>query len=165
MTAPVTTLNGVLPAVRRNAQQTVETLFSYLEAQGHGDYIGESISQLEHSLQCAHLAVEANADDETVLAALLHDMGRFIPESDYDKMPPMLAADGIFLGKESHEVVGEKSLLEIGFSRKVTELVGSHVWAKRYLAVDPDYYEALSKTSKETLKYQVSSCQSLPEQR
>ena len=36
---------------------------------------GESVSQLEHALQCAALARRARADDEVVLAALLHDVG------------------------------------------------------------------------------------------
>ena len=147
-----------LPSVRAHAQQTVETLFSYLAAQGQGDYLGEAVSQLEHSLQCADLAVKGGADDDTVLAALLHDVGRFIPRSDYDQLPSMLAPDGTFLGKGSHEVTGEKFLRDIGFSTKVCELVGSHVWAKRYLsAVESGYYDRLSPTSKVTLKYQVRS--------
>jgi predicted HD phosphohydrolase len=44
----------------------------------------------------------------------------------------------------------------------VCQLVGAHVWAKRYLtATEPGYYEALSVTSKRTLKYQVRICERL----
>lgn len=154
MPVPATT---VLPGVRKNAESTVDTLFSYLDAQGQGDYLGEGVSQLQHSLQAAHRAVEAGADDDTVLASLLHDVGRFIPHSDYHKMPPMIAPNGTFLGRGSHEVVGENYLRSLGFSDKVCQLVGSHVWAKRYLtATDAGYYQTLSETSKVTLKYQVS---------
>ncbi|ORX35289.1 alkaline-phosphatase-like protein [Kockovaella imperatae] len=148
-------LSHHLPSVLSTAQDTIDTLWSYLEAQGLGDYLGEAISQLEHSLQCAHRAVENGADDETVLGALLHDVGRFIPRSDYDKMPAMIAPNGTFVGRGSHEVLGENYLRAIGFSDKVCYLVGAHVWAKRYLtATVPGYYDDLSPSSKTTLKYQ-----------
>jgi HD domain len=44
------------------------------EAHGARRY-GESITQLEHALQCAALARRNRADDEVVVAALLHDIG------------------------------------------------------------------------------------------
>jgi predicted HD phosphohydrolase len=40
----------------QNASQTAESLVAALEKYGQGDYIGESISQLEHCLQAAHQA-------------------------------------------------------------------------------------------------------------
>ena len=49
-----------------------------MEASAQGDYIGESISQLEHSLQCAHLAMKAGelsytlSDRAPALPTLLH---------------------------------------------------------------------------------------------
>src|SRR5262249_19687881 len=45
-------------------------------------YFGEPVTQLEHALQCAHLARQANADDDLVLAALLHDIGHLIAKGD-----------------------------------------------------------------------------------
>jgi predicted HD phosphohydrolase len=39
---------------------------------------GEDVTQLEHALQCAALARWARADDEVVLAALLHDLGHLV---------------------------------------------------------------------------------------
>ena len=147
----------MLPSIETHAHATVKTLFTYLHAQGQSDYLGEKVSQLEHSLQCAQLAVESGtASDDTILAALLHDVGRFIP--DAEEMPAMIAADGLFVGRESHEVLGEKYLRALGFSETVCQLVGAHVMAKRYLtAVDKGYYEGLSQSSKTTLKYQVRS--------
>ena len=136
----------------QDADQKVSEMFDCIDKQGRGDYLGEAISQLEHSLQAAHLAVEAGADEETILGALLHDIGRFIPEDD--KMASMTSSDGTFVGKASHEITGERYLRRLGFSEKVCQLVGAHVIAKRYLAVDKEYYEALSKSSKTTLKYQ-----------
>lgn len=68
----------------------------------------------------------------------------------------MIAPDGTYVGKASHEVLGERYLRQLGFSEVICQVVGAHVMAKRYLtAVDKDYYEGLSKSSKMTLKFQV----------
>lgn len=140
-------------------EKTVDDLFTILEIQGKTDYLGERVSQLEHSLQCAYLAAQAQADDETIVGSLLHDVGRFISQDE--RMRLMTGDDGKPLGALSHEVVGEIYLRQLGFSEKVCQLVGAHVMAKRYLtATDPSYYDALSSTSKGTLKYQV--CLDLP---
>ncbi|MDH4377113.1 MAG: phosphohydrolase, partial [Ramlibacter sp.] len=46
-----------------------------LEVRGQSQYGMEAISQLEHALQCAHLAEEADETPQTVVACLLHDLG------------------------------------------------------------------------------------------
>jgi predicted HD phosphohydrolase len=133
--------------------ERVEALFEYLTREEHGDYIGEDISQLEHALQCAWLATEAKSDEDTILAALLHDIGQFLPRSK--ETPSIISPSGNFVGRGSHDVIGEEYLRDFGFSEKVCKLVGGHVIAKRYLtAVDPQYYDKLSSASKITLKYQ-----------
>lgn len=143
-----------LPSVEQHARACISELFNFITLQGDGDYIGEAVSQLEHSLQAAHLAHAAGADEETILGALLHDVGRFIPASN--SMPKMITPNGFYVGRASHEVLGEKYLRQLGFSEKVCQLVGAHVMAKRYLtAVDKGYYDSLSKSSKTTLKFQV----------
>lgn len=58
-------------------RNTAADLVHLLNYKGQGDYIGEPISQLAHSLQCAHLASSNGADEETTIAALLHDIGVF----------------------------------------------------------------------------------------
>lgn len=141
-------------AQREHAEVVVSELFNFIEAQGDADYIGEAVSQLQHSLQAAHLAEHSKADEDTILGALLHDIGRFIP--DAETMPAVIAPNGVYVGREAHEIVGEKYLRDLGFNEKICQLVGAHVIAKRYLtAVDKDYYDALSNSSKTTLKYQV----------
>ncbi|OAL24449.1 phosphonoacetate hydrolase [Fonsecaea nubica] len=143
----------MLPSVERHARECVKELFHFIAAQGQGDYLGEQVSQLEHTLQTGQLAVQAGADDDTVLGALLHDVGRFIPAAA--KMPAMIAPDGVFVGRGSHEVLGEKYLRGLGFNESICQLVGAHVMAKRYLtAVDQGYYDGLSQSSKTTLKFQ-----------
>jgi predicted HD phosphohydrolase len=42
-----------------HAEKITQDLIKLLEEGGTDDYIGESISQLEHSLQCAHYAKQA----------------------------------------------------------------------------------------------------------
>ena len=139
-----------------NPRETITQLFSFLRAQGNTDYLGERVSQLEHSLQCAHLARQSpqyGSDPEVILGALLHDVGRFIPSAK--NMPAMIAPDGAYIGQASHEVLGERYLRQLGFSEKVCQLVGSHVVAKRFLtATEKGYYEGLSETSKRTLEFQ-----------
>ena len=41
-------------------------------------YGQEAVSQLEHALQCAQLAENAGESDNTVVAALLHDLGHML---------------------------------------------------------------------------------------
>ncbi|KAI2703862.1 hypothetical protein CBS147317_5155 [Penicillium roqueforti] len=145
-----------LNSVEEHTRATIKTLFQFLHAQGQGDYLGEQVTQLEHSLQCAYLATQSpehGNDPEVIVAALLHDVGRFIPAAE--KMEKMITPDGQYLGRQSHEALGEFYLRQIGFSEKVCKLVGAHVMAKRYLvATDQCYYDALSETSKRTLKFQ-----------
>lgn len=146
----------VLPSVEANAHETVRQLFAFIDAQGQGDYLGEAISQLQHSIQAATLAQQAGADDDLIIGSLLHDVGRFIPAAD--KMPSMIAPDGVYVGKASHEILGERYLRQLGFEERICQLVGAHVMAKRYLtAVDKEYYDGLSKASKNTLKFQVGN--------
>ena len=130
-----------------------------MNTKGQGDYIGEPISQLAHSLQAAHLAKAHNADNETVIAALLHDIGQFLPAEEVrsiaHEVQMMNSAEAISVGRVGHERIGEEYLLRLGFSQKVASLVGSHVAAKRYLcATDSSYYDTLSDASKKSLMFQ-----------
>lgn len=145
-----------------SSKQTAGLLIDILTTQGQGDYIGEPISQLAHSLQAAHLAKANNADNETILAALLHDIGQFLPAAEVKsiahEVQSMRSSDDspdAGVGRVGHERIGEEYLLRLGFSQKVTSLVGSHVAAKRYLcATDPGYHDTLSEASKQSLMFQ-----------
>ena len=151
-----------------SAQETATSLIHMLNTKGQGDYIGEAISQLEHSLQAAHLAKVNSADNETIVAALLHDIGQFLPAQavraiahEVQSMKPSDAASDGGVGRVGHEAIGEKYLNRLGFSQKVSFLVGSHVAAKRYLCTaDPGYYDTLSEASKKSLLFQGGPMQS-----
>lgn len=125
----------------------VEELFNLLQSGKDFDYIGEPISQLEHALQCAQSARNAGADDETIIAALFHDVGHLCISCNNQLM-------GSY-GKAGHEKIGADYVLKHGFSDKVAALIDGHVQAKRYLTYkDPNYYHQLSPASVKTLEYQ-----------
>lgn len=128
-------------------QAKVDSLFQLLERGKNQDYLGEPVSQLEHALQCADLARQAKADDEVIIAALLHDIGHMVDVSEDQKMGKW--------GVKDHELVGKEYLQTLGFSKKITDLVEGHISAKRYLIYkNPTYAKKLSPASIETLKYQ-----------
>jgi putative nucleotidyltransferase with HDIG domain len=77
-----------------------------------------------------HLLILADcvgADDATVIAALLHDIGQFLPHSTAQEM----MHEGQSVGKRSHDAIGELYLRDLGFPEKVCVLVGAHVVAKK----------------------------------
>lgn len=120
-------------------------LMALLRTASSADYIGEDVSQLDHALQCATLALK-QGDSELTLASLLHDIGHLVP-SDEPSMEQ--------LGTRNHEHLGADALLGLGFSHRVARLVAGHVQAKRYLATTrPGYLERLSAASARTLELQ-----------
>ncbi|KAJ5831709.1 hypothetical protein N7474_000020 [Penicillium riverlandense] len=132
-----------------------EALLGALEQYGQGDYIGESINQLEHSLQAAHQARTAGARDELVIAALLHDIGQIIPLEATKEVRMNLRNSAENVGRVGHEAIGAEYLHSVGFSETVCRLVNSHVAAKRYLtAIDRAYYDSLSTASQKSLAFQ-----------
>ena len=75
------------------------------------------------------LITSEGSDDDTVLAALLHDVGQFLP-LDAAKDVQMGMGDHS-VGRVGHETIGEEYLKGLGFGESVSRLVGSHVAAKR----------------------------------
>lgn len=133
----------------------VESIFALYKSSGHADYIGESVSMLEHALQAANCAQLAKSSEEEILAALFHDIGHLIgmeaisggDRTQYKQM------NGC--GIMNHENIGAEFLRKAGFSRGVVEICRGHVNAKRYLCYkNPGYLEKLSDASKVTLGFQ-----------
>lgn len=126
---------------------TIEDAFAILAASDDREYIGEAVSQLEHALQAAHFARQADKDPEVVLACLFHDIGHLCAPADAPEM------DG--LGVMDHEDIGARFLLSCGFSERLAELVRGHVQAKRYLVAKKKGYRAqVSAASQGTLEFQ-----------
>ncbi|MYB95874.1 HD family phosphohydrolase [Candidatus Poribacteria bacterium] len=128
------------------AEQKVDALFNYMEAQGQSFY-DEVVTQLEHALQCAALAQQNNAGPTLITSALLHDLGHFILDEHN--------ADKAFLATDlNHEEIGARYLAPF-FPEAVTTPIRLHVPAKRYLcATDASYHDGLSEASKRSLKVQ-----------
>lgn len=124
----------------------IDEIIETLERGGAQRYGGEAVSQLQHALQCARLAEEAGADDDLIVAALLHDFGHLTHELGED-----CAQHGV---DDAHEHRAER-LLASYFPAAVVAPIRFHVDAKRYLcAVEPDYHAALSLASRHSLALQ-----------
>ena len=105
----------------------------------------ESVSALNHALQCAQLAEDARADASLVAAALLHDVGHFVAIADVGELEDV---------DDVHELRGVAVLVH-DFSPAVIEPIRLHVAAKRYLtAVEPKYLRGLSPASVHSLAQQ-----------
>jgi [1-hydroxy-2-(trimethylamino)ethyl]phosphonate dioxygenase len=123
----------------------VDQILELFEARGAAAYLGEPVSQTEHALQSAYLAVQKGASDALVTAALLHDIGHLLGSEDD---PAERGIDAV------HEDRG-CSWLTTHFGPEVTEPVRLHVMAKRYLcAVDAAYRGLLSPASIRSLELQ-----------
>lgn len=104
------------------------------------DHYDEELSQLDHALQTAALAEAAGAPDETVVAALLHDVGHLLHLRG-DRTGP-------------HDRTGPTHLGGL-FPDAVLAPIALHVEAKRYLcAVEPEYAATLSAGSTASLRRQ-----------
>jgi len=97
---------------------------------------GERVSQLAHALQCAALAYRDRADDEVLIAALLHDVGHLVDDHSQSELP------------DRHHGGAGATLIRPFVPARIAWLVEHHVVAKRYLcSVDPRYVELLSPVS------------------
>ena len=111
-----------------------------------GDPYDEEVSQLDHALQTAALAVEADAPDTLIIAALLHDVGHLL-DLDAGGSPDEPLSP-------RHEEVGAAALAGL-FGESVTGPIARHVDAKRYLVrVEPDLLDRLSEGSRRSLARQ-----------
>ena len=137
-----------------SAWEDISRLFS---EQGNCDYVGEPVSQSEHSLQAAKCALDATnsaagdpAREEVVLAALLHDTGHMLGLRHRATTEWMGEC-----GAMHHERLGGDFVRSLGMSERVAALVQQHVNAKRYLTgSNPAYFAKLSPASTTTLGYQ-----------
>lgn len=111
-------------------------------------YGRESVSQLEHALQCAQLAEQAGETDETIVAALLHDVGHLISAENSGLTDVNQERDDL------HQYIALPFLRGV-FSDAVLEPIRLHVDAKRYLCgAEPTYWGTLSLASKQSLELQ-----------
>lgn len=113
---------------------------------GHAQYDGEPVTQLEHALQCAHLAEQAGADSALIAAALLHDLGHLL--HNHGATPTQQGLDDL------HQYLCLPFLRPL-LGAASLEPIRLHVDAKRYLcAREPGYLRTLSADSVRSLALQ-----------
>lgn len=131
---------------RTSRPDPVATIIDVMRDNGGDLYGGECITQLEHGLQCAKLAMDDGASEALIAAALLHDIGHLVDNKFH-------------LGQENeidrhHEAIGA-AYLSKNFPDAVTEPIRLHVDAKRYMcATDEAYAASLSEASVRSLRLQ-----------
>ena len=129
-------------------KNNLEYVFSLLEKFGREPYIGEAVSQMQHAQQAAGLAEREGFGDQVIIGgqtwrsfkkrptnivfegAFLHDIGHLV---GMDESLCQMVVEGVHLGIERHDRVGEEFLAAMGFPESVTKFVRGHVLAKRYL--------------------------------
>lgn len=167
-----------------NSSEVISTILSLYTKWGASDYIGESITQIEHALQCAQQAKQDSRllgydnfiRNCVIVAALLHDIGHLIG-LEHGEMEMRISsgigikgrvcdeccecielnnnAKSVSLGIVGHEGIGAAYLKELGMPQLICYLVAGHVSAKRYLCTTREgYYDALSDASKQTMQLQ-----------
>lgn len=133
------------PPSPATAAKVVESIFETFEKSGHRNY-GESVTELQHALQCATFAGDAGEPAELIAGCLLHDYGHLLHELGED-----IAERGV---DARHEHLGANALAK-WFPPEVVEPIRMHADSKRYLCGKEDgYFAALSPASQRSLQLQ-----------
>lgn len=131
---------------RRGDPSLPDALLQLLIERGGGQYGYEPVTQLEHALQSAMLAERAGEPAAMVVAALFHDIGHLLDESDVTRLER---------GEDDRHEMRAVSTLRRCFNSNVCGPVALHVAAKRFLcATEPGYLEQLSSASRQSLAVQ-----------
>ncbi|KAJ2426045.1 hypothetical protein GGF41_002201 [Coemansia sp. RSA 2531] len=132
-------------------EQRVSTVFQTLEKAREVDVIIGITTMLDGALEAAHVVKLHGADEETILAALLQDIGSYCPLPEnwrdiFDK------DENAFNNYDS----GAEYLRKFGFPEKTCKLIESGILAKRYLATTDPMYLNVFDFSEESWKEPLS---------
>ncbi|KAJ2043722.1 hypothetical protein H4S04_004954 [Coemansia sp. S16] len=138
-------------ATSMSPEQRVSTVFQTLEIARKVDVVIGITTMLDSTLEVAHIVKLHGADDETILAALLQDIGIYCPLPDnweeiFDK------DENAFNNYDS----GAEYLRKFGFPEKTCKLIESGILAKRYLATTDPMYLNVFDFSEESWKEPLS---------
>ncbi|MCC6233388.1 MAG: HD domain-containing protein [Verrucomicrobiales bacterium] len=130
---------------RLSPAEVVSRIFTTFLQRGHRQY-GESVTELQHALQCATFAGDAGERAEVIASCLLHDFGHLLHELGED-----IADHGV---DSRHELLGANHLAR-WFPPEVVEPIRMHADSKRYLCRrEEGYFGALSPASQRSLELQ-----------
>jgi phosphonate degradation associated HDIG domain protein len=125
--------------------ESLDELLAVYHERGHRQY-GESVTELQHALQCATFAERAGEAPAVVAASLVHDYGHLCHDLGED-----VADHGV---DARHENIGA-NLLRGLFVEEIVSAARLHVAAKRYLCwKEPGYFDDLSEASRKSLHLQ-----------
>lgn len=130
----------------KEPSQRAKLICDFFLKYGNSSY-DASVTQSQHALQTATLAMESDASRSLTVSSFLHDLGHLLLDEHMGK--------NAFLDKNlRHENVVIR-VLRAHLSKQVLEPIRLHVSAKRYLcAIDPSYYLKLSDNTKKSLNLQ-----------
>lgn len=127
---------------------TLSDIQRLLTQRGAQQYGLEAVNQLQHALQCAHLAETAGEPDEQVIACLLHDLGHLIAAEKAGAPDTDMEQDDL------HQYALLPFLRGV-LPDAVLEPIRLHVDAKRYLCqAEGGYFASLSAASVHSLAQQ-----------
>ncbi|KAJ2832845.1 hypothetical protein GGI24_001071 [Coemansia furcata] len=118
-------------------EQRVSKVFQLLQDAGKKEYMGGEISLLDHALKAAQLAKNEDADEETILAALLTNIGRLFPPIeqgsaiDDEKFKYRLTGSTGISPPINYYRLGADYLRQLEFSEKTCDLIESQDLAIR----------------------------------
>jgi len=136
------------PELEPDVSLSLPDISALLLRRGNAQYGDEAVSQLQHALQSAALAEQAQESPEAIVAALLHDLGHLIVAERDGVDEPDNSRD------ELHQFV-VLPFLRGTFPEAVLAPIRLHVDAKRYLClIDHGYWSELSPASKHSLELQ-----------
>jgi predicted HD phosphohydrolase len=98
----------------------VQKIITLFNEQGDSEYGGEPVTQGEHALQAAHLALAEGAASSLVTASLLHDIGHLL-----HALPDDAPEQGI---DDLHEELGNRFLVNI--SRRPSQNLCICMWRR-----------------------------------
>lgn len=115
-----------------NREQVVDTLLMLLK-QMAGDLMGYQIDRYTHSLQTATRALRDDADEETVVCALLHDIGDVLAPDNHSQVAAALLRP--YVSEKNHWIVAHHGLFQgyyyfhhFGADRNVREQERGHAY-------------------------------------
>ncbi len=109
----------------------IDEIAELYERRGQELYADEALTHLEHALQCARLAEQAQSPAELVVACLLHDVGELL-NGRHGRFPSVADA--------AHPFIAACALSEL-FPASVLNPIRLHGEARRYLCRTEEGYE------------------------
>ena len=97
------------PLYEQTRQNVPAALFGLLDAM-RGDCLGYQVDRYTHSLQTASRALRDGADEETIVCALLHDVGDVLAPDNHSAVAAAILRP--FVGERNHWVVLHHGLFQ-----------------------------------------------------